>query len=76
MRIVTDTGKTIAEVGGVAVAGPASVVGVISDFRTEHGTSHRVSCRAPGVSEAWFYKHRTGRPPRRELRRQHLIEAV
>ena len=62
--------------GEVAVADPASVVGVISDFRTEHGISHRVSCRALGVSESWFYKHRTRRPTRRELRRQHLIEAV
>ncbi|WP_329353066.1 IS3 family transposase [Streptomyces sp. NBC_01261] len=62
--------------GEVAVADPASVVGVISDFRTEHGISHRVSCRAPGVSESWFYKHRTHQPTRRELRRQHLIEAV
>jgi hypothetical protein len=58
------------------VADPASVVGVISDFRTEHGISHRVSCRALGVSESWFYKHRARRPTRRELRRQHLIEAV
>lgn len=58
------------------MADPASVVGVISDFRTEHGISHRVSCRAPGVSEAWFYKHRTRRPTRCELRRQRLIEAV
>lgn len=62
--------------GEVAVADPASVVGVISGFRTEHGVSHRVSCRALGVSESWFYKHRTRRPTRRELRRQHLIEAV
>ncbi|WP_405541098.1 IS3 family transposase [Streptomyces phaeochromogenes] len=62
--------------GEVAVADPASVVGVISDFRTEHGISHRVSCRALGVSESWFYKHRTRQPTRRELRRQHLIVAV
>ncbi len=54
----------------------ASVVGVISGFRTEHGISHRVSCRAPSVSESWFYKHRARRPTWRELRRQHLIEAV
>jgi hypothetical protein len=45
-------------VGEVAVADPASVVGVISDFSTEQGISHRVSCRALGVSESWFYKHR------------------
>lgn len=58
------------------MADPASVVGVISDFRTEHGISHRVSCRALGVSESWFYKHRTQQSTRRELRRQHLAEAV
>lgn len=62
--------------GEVAVADPASVVGVISDFRTEYGVSHRVSCRALGVSESWFYKHRTRQTTQRELRRQHLIEAV
>jgi hypothetical protein len=28
------------------------------------------------LSESWFYKHRTRQPTRRELRRQHLIEAV
>ncbi|MHA5054553.1 transposase [Streptomyces sp. SD15] len=28
------------------------------------------------MSESWFYKHRTRRPTRRELHRQHLIEAV
>jgi len=58
------------------VADPASLVGVISDFRTEHGVSHRVACRALGVSESGFYKHRTRRPTRRQLRRQHLVEAV
>ncbi|MGW4490540.1 transposase [Streptomyces sp. NPDC004376] len=40
-------------VGEVVAADPASVVGAISDFRAEHGTSHRVSCRAQGVSEAF-----------------------
>ncbi|WOX16117.1 IS3 family transposase [Streptomyces sp. N50] len=49
---------------------------MISDFRTEHGVSHRVSRRALGVSESWFYKHRTCRPTRHELRRRHLAEAV
>ncbi|MBT2508588.1 IS3 family transposase [Streptomyces sp. ISL-98] len=62
--------------GEVAVADPAQVVGVIGDFRTEHGISHRVSCRALGVSESWFYKHRTRTPTRREVRRQRLAEAV
>ncbi|MFI6663129.1 IS3 family transposase [Streptomyces sp. NPDC050523] len=58
------------------MADPASVVKVISDFRTEHGISCRFSCRALGVSESWFYKHRIRRPTRRELCRQHLIKAV
>ncbi|WP_405957272.1 hypothetical protein [Streptomyces phaeochromogenes] len=49
---------------------------MISDFRTEYGISHRVSCRALGVSESWFYKHRTRRPTRREVRRRRLVEAV
>ncbi|MEU3773218.1 transposase [Streptomyces sp. NPDC032472] len=30
--------------GEVAVADPAAVVGVISDFRTEHGIPHRLPC--------------------------------
>jgi transposase InsO family protein len=52
------------------------VVGVISDFRTEHGIPQRVSCRALGVSESWFYKHRARRPTRRGVRRRQLAEAV
>jgi putative transposase len=52
------------------------VAEVISDFRTAHRIPHRVSCRALGVSESWFYKHRTRRPTRREVRRRRLAEAV
>ncbi|MEV6952852.1 hypothetical protein [Streptomyces sp. NPDC051183] len=62
--------------GEVAVAGPAAVVGVISDFRTEHGIPHRIACHALGMSESWFYKHRNRTPTRREVRRQQLTEAV
>lgn len=40
-------------VGEVAVADSAQVVGAISDFRTEHGISHRVSGRALGGSLTW-----------------------
>nr|WSY48892.1 IS3 family transposase [Streptomyces sp. NBC_00886] len=58
------------------MADPAQVARVISDFRTAHRIPHRVSCRAPGVSESWFYTHRTRRPTRREVRRQQLAEAV
>lgn len=38
--------------------------------------AHRVSRRALGVSEARFSKQRTRQPTRRELRGQHLVEAV
>ncbi|MER7900706.1 IS3 family transposase [Streptomyces sp. NPDC096046] len=48
----------------------------MSDFRTAHRIPHRVSCRALGVSESWFHKHRTCRPTRREVRRRQLAEAV
>ncbi|MEU7601892.1 hypothetical protein AB0B78_31945 [Streptomyces sp. NPDC040724] len=62
--------------GEVAVADPAAVVGVIGDFRTEHGIPHRAACHALGMSESWFYKHRNGAPTRREVRRQQLAEAI
>ncbi|MEV5283535.1 IS3 family transposase [Streptomyces sp. NPDC052811] len=62
--------------GEVAVADPSQVAGAISDFRTEYGIPQRVSSRALGVSESWFYKHRTRRPTRREVRRRQLAEAV
>ncbi|MFD4723237.1 IS3 family transposase [Streptomyces sp. NPDC058423] len=62
--------------GEVAVADPASVVGAIGGQRTMHGIPHRVSCRALGVSESWFYKHRNHRPTGREVRRQQLAEAT
>ncbi|MFD0066955.1 hypothetical protein [Streptomyces sp. NPDC056690] len=52
------------------------MVGTISDFRTEHGISHRISCRALGVSEAWFYKHRSRQPTARQARHLLLVEAV
>ncbi|MGW4564171.1 IS3 family transposase [Streptomyces sp. NPDC004561] len=41
-----------------------------------YGIPHRVSCRALGVNESWFYKHRNRRPTSREVRRQQLVEAV
>ena len=33
---------------------------LIVSQRAEHGVPHAVSCRALGVSEAWFYKWRNG----------------
>ncbi|GHD67432.1 hypothetical protein GCM10010336_30530 [Streptomyces goshikiensis] len=58
------------------MADPAAAVGAIGDQRTEHGIPHRVACRALGVSESWFYKHRSRKPTGREMRRQRLKEAV
>ncbi|WP_406446992.1 IS3 family transposase [Streptomyces sp. NBC_01613] len=58
------------------MADPSQVVGVISDFRTEHGIPQRVSCRALGVSESWFYKHRTHQPTARQIRHLRLVQAV
>ncbi|MFJ8507714.1 hypothetical protein [Streptomyces avermitilis] len=49
------------------------VVGVISDFRSVHNIPHRVSCRAVGMSESWFYKHRTRKPTTRQTRHLRLV---
>ncbi|WP_371574476.1 DDE-type integrase/transposase/recombinase [Streptomyces sp. NBC_01314] len=49
---------------------------MISDFRTVHNIPHRVSCRALGVSESWFYKHRTRKPTGRQTRHLRLVQAV
>jgi transposase InsO family protein len=53
------------------VADPAVVVGVISGQKAGHNVPHRTSCRALGVSEAWFYKwrRRPSEPAKREARR-------
>ncbi|MFD8692695.1 IS3 family transposase [Streptomyces sp. NPDC059651] len=60
------------------MADPAAVVGVISDQKTEHHIPHRTSCRALGVSEAWFYKwrRRPARPTKREVRRAELEKRI
>lgn len=60
------------------MADPAVLVGVISDQRTEHNIPHAVSCRALGVSEAWFYKwrRRPSEPTNREVRRVRLAERI
>ncbi|MEU9149799.1 IS3 family transposase [Streptomyces sp. NPDC048417] len=54
--------------GEVAVADPAALVGVISDQRTDFKIPHRTSCRALGVSEAWFTSGGADRPSRRNAR--------
>ncbi|MFI1338309.1 IS3 family transposase [Streptomyces sp. NPDC020845] len=64
--------------GEVAVADPAVLVGVISDQKTVHSVPHRTSCRALGMSEAWFYKwrRRPSEPTKREARRAVLAERI
>jgi putative transposase len=65
-------------VGEVAEADPATLVGVISDQRTGYGIPHALSCRALGVSEAWYYKWRDRpvNPSNREVRRVALTERI
>lgn len=60
------------------MAEPALLVGVISDRKTVHSIPHRISCRALGVSEAWFYKwrRRPFEPTKREIRRAELAERI
>lgn len=36
----------------------------------------RVSCKALGVSESWYYKHRNAAPTARQERFADLVEAV
>ena len=53
-----------------------TVTAFISSCRAEHHIPVRVACRALGVSESWYFKHR-GRPPTpRQFRRRELAEAV
>ncbi|GAA1937949.1 hypothetical protein GCM10009738_08640 [Kitasatospora viridis] len=60
------------------MADPAALVGAISDQRAEHGVPHTASCRALGVSEAWYYKwrRRPAEPTDREVRRARLEERI
>jgi putative transposase len=48
------------------------VAGFIASQRADHGVPHAVSCRALGVSQAWFYKWAGGELPPRAARRQRL----
>lgn len=54
------------------------LVGVISDQKTGHSIAYRTSCRALGVSEAWFYKwrRRPSEPTKREVRRAELAGRI
>jgi len=48
----------------------------IAAQRDRHGIPHAVSCRALGVSQAWFYKWRGGALPRRAERRAALAAEI
>jgi len=52
------------------------VAALIAAQRDEHGIPHAVACRALGVSQAWFYKHRGGALPPRAARRAALAAEV
>jgi putative transposase len=49
---------------------------LITAQRVEYGIPHAVSCRALGVSQAWFYKWRYGDPSPRHQRRVALGAVV
>ena len=53
-----------------------SLAAVIASQREQHGIPHAVSCRALGVSQAWFYKWRGGSVPARAARRAALAAEV
>ena len=53
-----------------------SLAGLIATQRAEHGIPQAVSCRALGVSQAWFYKWRNGDRSARHRRRAALSSLV
>jgi putative transposase len=53
-----------------------SVAALIATQRAEYGIAHAVSCRALGVSPAWFYKWRAGDASLRRKRRDALAAQV
>ena len=48
----------------------------ITTCRAEHDIPIRTSCRAFGVSESWYYKHRNRPTLAREARREELTDAI
>jgi transposase InsO family protein len=52
------------------------VAAFIASQREQHGVPQAVSCRALGVSQAWFYKWKGGDLPPRAARRQRLKAEV
>jgi hypothetical protein len=53
-----------------------SVAGFIAIQRVEHGVPHATSCRALGMSQAWFYKWCHGDPSPRHARRVQLAAKI
>ena len=53
-----------------------SLAGLIAAQRSEHGIPHATSCRALGVSQAWFYKWRRGDVSVRRKRRAALAALI
>jgi len=53
-----------------------SVAGFIAIQRVEHGVPHATSCRALGMSQAWFYKWCHGGPSSRHARREQLTAKI
>ena len=56
--------------------GPDTVIAEIVACRTELQIPHAVACRALGVSESWFYKHRDRPPTVTVCRRRALDVAI
>lgn len=53
-----------------------SLAALIAAQRAKYGIPHAVSCRALGVSQAWFYKWRHGDQSVRRTRRQALSATI
>ena len=53
-----------------------TVTAFISSQRAEHRVPVRLSCRALGISESWYFKHRNRPPTPQAPRRAALAEAV
>jgi len=53
-----------------------SLAALIATQRAEYGVPHALACRALEVSQAWFYKWRTGDPSLRRKRRAALAALI
>ena len=53
-----------------------SLAAVITTQRANYGIPHAVSCRALGVSQAWFYKWRNGDGSPQRHRRKALAATI